>query len=136
MRSDPKREAERWLSQAEMEWSDACFLKESGRFYLALFLAQQSAEKALKAFLFFHDEEPIFTHSVSELLSLAQSVNTEFAILKNARRLDDYYIPTRYPNGLPGDVPYLHYDDLEQVEKALELCESVLNLVKKHIMHS
>lgn len=28
MRSDPKREAERWLSQAEMEWSDACFLLE------------------------------------------------------------------------------------------------------------
>jgi HEPN domain-containing protein len=32
MRSDPKREAERWSGQAEQEWNNARFLLESGRF--------------------------------------------------------------------------------------------------------
>jgi hypothetical protein len=29
MRSDPKREAERWLGQAEQEWNGARFLLEN-----------------------------------------------------------------------------------------------------------
>ncbi len=38
------------------ELKDAAFLKESGKLYLALFLCQQSAEKALKALIYSREE--------------------------------------------------------------------------------
>lgn len=39
MGSDPKREAGRWLDQAEEELGDARDLMEHGRYYRVLFLA-------------------------------------------------------------------------------------------------
>ncbi|HHT9153098.1 MAG TPA: HEPN domain-containing protein, partial [Candidatus Hypogeohydataceae bacterium YC40] len=65
MKEDRKSEAIRWLTQAEEEFKDASDLMKAGRFYLSLFLCQQSAEKALKAFIYLKEEEPIFSHSVA-----------------------------------------------------------------------
>ena len=31
------------------------------------------------------------------------------ALRESAQRLDQYYIPTRYPNGLPGGTPFEVY---------------------------
>ena len=36
-------------------------------------------------------------------------IDNKFQILKKAKILDQYYIPTRYPNGLPDDVPHLFF---------------------------
>jgi HEPN domain-containing protein len=47
--------------------------------------------------------------------------------------LDDYYIPTRYPNGLPGEIPSLYYDDKEEAERALTWNEGIIKLVRKKI---
>jgi predicted nucleotidyltransferase len=52
---------------------------------------------------------------------------------KDAKRLDDYYIPTRCPNGLPDGIPARHYDDPEEAERALSLSEHVIKLVKSKI---
>jgi HEPN domain-containing protein len=68
MKEDRRGEAIRWITQAEEEFRDATDLKKRGRFYLSLFLCQQSAEKALKAFIYLNEEESIFTHSVAVLL--------------------------------------------------------------------
>ena len=67
MRKDKKAEARNWFTQARAEFEDALDLEKKGRFYLALFLYQQSTEKSLKAFLFFNGEEELFTHSVTRL---------------------------------------------------------------------
>lgn len=133
MQSDRRAEALRWLRQAKEELKDAAFLKDSHRFYLALFLCQQSAEKALKAFIYSREEEPIFSHSVAFLLRLATSLDSDFQSLRAAKRLDDYYIPTRYPNGLPGEIPSDYYDDEDEVKRALELCRQVVELSEKKI---
>jgi HEPN domain-containing protein len=133
MRRDPKGEAARWLTQAEEELKDASALAEGGRYYLSLYLCQQSAEKALKTFIYLHEEEPLLTHSVATLLKLASKLDREFNSLKEAKRLDDYYIPTRYPSGLPGEVPALYYDDTEEAKRALSLSEEVLGLVRNKI---
>jgi HEPN domain-containing protein len=133
MREDPKGEAIRWLTQAQEELRDASYLMKAGRYYLSLFLYQQSAEKALKAFIYLREEEPIFPHSVAILLKLATSIDPDFAPLKNAKRLDDYYIPTRYPNGLPGEIPAEYYDDPDEAEKALTWSEKIIKLVREKI---
>jgi HEPN domain-containing protein len=136
MKEDRKMEAQRWLKQAKAELNDAAFLKDSGKFYLALFLCQQSAEKALKAFIYSEEDEPVFSHSVAFLLKLASSLDPEFQLLRAAKRLDDYYIPTRYPNGLPGETPSEYFDDENEVNNALELSRKIVDLSEKKIQYS
>ena len=133
MKQDPKGEAIRWLTQAEAECKDASDLMRTGRYYLSLFLCQQSAEKALKAFIYTKEEEPIFSHSVAELLKLALSLDEDFKPLIGAKRLDDYYIPTRYPNGLPGEIPAQYFDDPEENEKALVWSKKIIELVRNKL---
>lgn len=134
MRADNEEEARRWLTQAEDELRDARMLLEQTRYYLALYLCQQSAEKALKAFLYFRDQGPLLTHSVTSLIELASQLDSSFEKLSDAKRLDDYYIPTRYPNGLPGGVPSRYFTDPVEVTKALAVSSSVLDTVRARIL--
>jgi HEPN domain-containing protein len=77
----------------------------------ACFLAQQSAEKALKAFLYSRGQGPVLGHSTFVLAGEAARLEPAFAPLADpCRRLDQLYIPTRYPNGLPDNVPHDFYN--------------------------
>jgi HEPN domain-containing protein len=132
MRREAQDEAERWLIHARDEFQDANELRLRGRFYLALFHVQQAAEKALKAFLYriAGSEEVFFTHSIYELIQWAKEAAPEFEKVEKAVRLDQYYIPTRYPNGLPGGVPSRFYTDPEEAREAMELAKAVLEMVE------
>ncbi len=132
MRND-QDEAVRWLAQAEDELRDARLLAEQGRFYLVLYLCQQSAENALKAYLYSRGVGPLLTHSVTSLLSAASELDHAFEKVGSAKRLDDYYIPTRYPNGLPGGVPSRYFDDPKEAEDAVSMSQSVVTLVRQKV---
>lgn len=112
MRKKPREEALRWLLQAQDEFNDAEFLRQSGRFYLALFHFQQAAEKALKAYLYLRvaDRQVFSTHSIDELLQMVQEIDSDFVPLAWTKKLSQHYIPTRYPNSLPGwgSFPFLY----------------------------
>lgn len=104
-------------------------MKEEGAFYLACFLAQQVAEKALKAFLYAQGEEVVLGHSVRRLAEEAAVYRPDFA--GSAARwgiLDAYYIPTRYPNGLPDGIPAQVYN-VSAAEEAVALAEDVVATV-------
>jgi HEPN domain-containing protein len=58
-------EAQRWLEQARRDLDDAEFAASGSRWNLACFLAQQSAEKALKAYLYWQGAEAVWGHSVA-----------------------------------------------------------------------
>jgi len=106
MRRSALEEGERWLAQATADLRWARHLAQEGGWHLACFLAQQVTEKALKAFLYAQGEEIVLGHSVERLCAAAARHRPEFA--DKARRwslLDGYYIPTRYPNGLPDGIP-------------------------------
>ncbi len=128
----PEKEARRWLLQALDEFADAEDLRKRERFYLALFHFQQAAEKALKAYLYLKlgEAEVFRTHSVAELIEAAEKVDPVFSRLKRSKALDGYYIPTRYPNGLPGGVPSRFYDDPAEAEEAGCLAGQVIEAVK------
>lgn len=132
MKRMPEEEARRWLLQAMDEFADAEDLRKRERFYLALFHFQQAAEKALKAYLYLKLEEPdVFrTHSVAELIEAAEKVDPVFSRMKRSKSLDGYYIPTRYPNGLPGGVPSRFYDDPAEAEEAESLARQVIEAAK------
>jgi HEPN domain-containing protein len=102
MREGPERQSERWLAQAAADLYWAEHLAREGGWHLACFLAQQVTEKALKAFLYAQGLEVVLGHSVGRLCAAAARYRPEFA--EKAARwslLDSYYVPTRYPNGLP-----------------------------------
>ena len=135
MRIPYEQEAERWLTHAKDEFGDADMLRERGRFYLALFHFQQSAEKALKAFLYVKVKsvQVLYTHSIADLAEMAVEADADFKTVINAKRLDRYYIPTRYPNGLPGSVPSRYFDDPEEAKEAMQLARAVIELVERKI---
>ncbi|MBI5955637.1 MAG: HEPN domain-containing protein [Chloroflexi bacterium] len=130
MRPDPKAEGKRWLQQAEHDLDDASYALAGERYNLACFLAQQAAEKALKAYLFSRNAQEVWGHSVAELCDDARALDPEFGPLrKRAALLDKFYIPTRYPNGLPGGIPSEAFD-LSEARRALELAQEVLRFVQ------
>ena len=138
MKRPHREESLRWLTQAQDEFQDADDLRKRGRFYLALFHFQQAAEKALKAYLYLKVKsiEVFYTHSIDDLLEMALEITPDFREAAQAKKLDRYYIPTRYPNGLPGSVPSRYFDDPKEAEEAMELAKSLIGLVEKKIMET
>jgi HEPN domain-containing protein len=106
MRNPPLEEGRRWLRQAKEDLRWTRHLAEEGAYHLACFLAQQVTEKALKAFLYAQGEEIVLGHSVERLCAAATGFEPQFqSLARSWSILDGYYIPTRYPNGLPGGIP-------------------------------
>lgn len=130
MKRSYKKESMRWMTQAEDEFADADDLRLRNRFYLALFHFQQAAEKALKGYLYYtvKSVEVFHTHSVAELLKMCCELDPSFQQLSGAKKLDRYYIPTRYPNSLPGGIPSRFYDDPVEAAEAMELSRAVIAL--------
>ncbi len=106
MRHNAEKQGLRWLRQAEADREGAQLLFDGGSYHLACFVSQQVAEKALKAFLYAQGEELVIGHSVEALCRWAAELDEDFTSLcEEIAPLDGYYIPTRYPNGLPGSIP-------------------------------
>lgn len=135
MKKPSREEALRWFTQAKDEFLDADELRKRERFYLALFHFQQAAEKALKAFLYLKikSKEVFYTHSVNDLSKMAIEIDSEFKIIAPAKKLDQYYIPTRYPYGLPGGVPSRYFDDPKEAKDAMVLAKEIIDLVEKKL---
>lgn len=135
MKKPIKEELLRWFTQAKDEFEDADDLRKRGRFYLALFHFQQAAEKALKAYLYLKVKsvEVLYTRSIGELSEMALEIDKDFKEVVSAKKLDIYYLPTRYPNSLPGGVPSRYFDDPKEAEEVMHLAKSVIDLIEKKI---
>jgi HEPN domain-containing protein len=110
-------QAERDLAHAE--WS------LRGEFYeWACFIAQQSAEKAVKA-VYQAQHAVAWGHSISKLIqSLLAGMQPDAELVERGIRLDRFYIQPRYPNGFdvgsPGDY-YTRRDAEGAIEDAREI---------------
>jgi len=104
---DPKAEAARWWEQAIDDRLFVLTMAQEARFFdKACFIAQQAAEKAVKACLYAQGRREVLGHAILQFTrDLAQSEPTFSKIVTQAARLDRHYIPARYPNGLPGGTP-------------------------------
>lgn len=130
MRRKRRDEALRWLMQAEHDLDDAKFNADGKRYNVACFLCQQAAEKALKAYLISVGDDP-WGHSVAELAEMcAESLPGLAEAKRDIAGLDKHYIPTRYPNGLPGGIPSQVFS-ADDAERALALAERAIAIVRK-----
>jgi len=122
-----RREAERWLAQAREDLAAARDSRTAGHYEWACFQAQQAAEKALKAVLFFRGLRAILSHSLVELLREIRRLDPGFAPLdEGCRFLDAVYIPTRYPNGLPGTQTPAEFYTATEADRCLSFADSIL----------
>lgn len=118
-----------WFKQAKYDLDAANSSKINGSYEWACFQAQQSAEKALKSFLFLNRKRNIITHSIRKLIEVCGEFDKEFLNLRKAKALDQYYIPTRYPFGLPDEVPHEFYS-LEDAELCVKYGQMVIQIVE------
>ncbi|MBI4318846.1 MAG: HEPN domain-containing protein [Chloroflexi bacterium] len=123
-------EFKRWYSQAQHDLDAARSSSSSGHFEWACFQAQQAAEKVLKAFLYLNGKRAIISHSVMKLLQECEQIDPAFSSVSAARELDQYYIPTRYPNGLPEQIPH-DYFNAEDARKCIAHATTVLEFVSE-----
>lgn len=126
--SENRRQALRWLQTAAEDLRTANLLRDGEAHAAACFFSQQAAEKALKALWYATDQEP-WGHSVVELLeSFAErgSLSAADAWSDCAAQLDQFYIPTRYPDALPASTPGVVYRAADS-GRALACAEVLVN---------
>lgn len=97
------------------------------------FHAQQAVEKAVKAYHLKKLGRVRKIHSLSGLLDLDLKIKEEFSdIIDKIEFLDQFYIPTRYPDAFPGSLPEgLPSED--DAQKALEYAKEIVSFVKKKL---
>jgi HEPN domain-containing protein len=100
----------------------------------ACFHCQQAAEKAVKALWYAIDADP-WGHSVKRLI-LDYPKKSELSdletLLEKASLLDQYYIPTRYPHGLPDLTPGQIYSK-EDTRETFAAAEMVVEACHRHL---
>jgi len=128
------QEARRWMLQAGFDLKAAEWNLKGGFYNTVCFLAQQSAEKALKSVLYYKgvSRTKLITHSTVQLLSEGSScLHAPESLMDDARDLDLHYIPSRYPNGLPGGFPHSFYGEstaTSALQSARRIIEAVTDL--------
>lgn len=130
----PHETAQRWMEQAEHNlevvqlhvdrgfWSDACFM------------AEQTVQVALKAYLYAQGERYIPIHSVYELALECSRRKPAFRpVIEWGKVLDKYYIPARYPDALaPPAVPYRSFTENE-ARQAVSYAHETIAVVREAI---
>lgn len=102
-------------------------LRESGPPNQACFHSQQMAEKVLKGFLVYHQQEFAKQHHLPYLLELCEKIDPTFVKLREKIfLLNRFYIETRYP----GNIPEFSLRDAEEaLAAAVEVKEFVAEKV-------
>lgn len=116
-----------WLQQAIRDLDQARSSRQEGRHEWACFAAHQSAEKAVKALHLAHGLEA-WGHVIATLLR-ELPIDPSSDMVEKAKVLDNFYIPTRCPNGHPDGAPFEHYGPL-QSEQAISYASEILEFVR------
>ncbi len=120
--------AQDWFEQARRDLEQSEDSRKAGRHEWACFAAQQAAEKAVKA-LHLRLKQEAWGHVVAQLLrELPQQVTVPPEIVEKGRVLDNFYIPTRYPNGHPSGSPFEHYGPI-QSQQAIQYAREILEFI-------
>lgn len=123
--------ADEWLSRAQKDLEFADVGMRERFFSHVCFLSQQASEKALKAILIRKAQKYPRIHSIAELMGeVAKCVDDLNLDEQMGRVLDQYYIPTRYPDGVPGSLPEGQPSE-KHASEGLEIAKRIVQEVEK-----
>ena len=121
-----------WLRQANRDFDHAMDSRHVERHEWACFAAQQAAEKAVKA-LHLHVGQKAWGNVIAQLLEeLPETIDVPELLIEKGRVLDNFYIPSRYPNGHSTGAPFEHYGPL-QSEVAIRHAYEIIEFTRAQI---
>jgi HEPN domain-containing protein len=130
---DAIREARRWQLQAENDLAYAEVGLRAGYAAQTCFMAQQIAEKALKAVALARGDRQARGHSCAKLgARIASEIRELEQMGPQLLELDQYYVPARYPNGVPSGAPFEAYS-IEQARGALRIGADIVRLTRARL---
>lgn len=134
MQPRPKAVAERWLLHAERDLGFGRLGLEAGGYYIQIcFMAQQSAEKALKALLYLRGARVVPERSISDLLQRVVDVHPRLSRYQDmADQLDQYFQTFRNADSQPGSDSYEIIDE-PQANEAITQGENLILEVRNII---
>ncbi len=96
---------QQWFDRAREDLQVGHLVLQEKHFAHACFLAQQCIEKTLKAYLLAKSNAYPRGHKLVDLLTECEALDSAFAAYRaDCIVVDQYYIPTRYPDGVPGGL--------------------------------
>lgn len=122
-------DAERWLGYARSDLAAATTLVASPDHYprQVCFLAQQAAEKALKAALIAQEFEFPFTHDLDRLRNLLPDKWTVKKAFPDLAEMTIWAVEARYP----ADMPEVLESD---ARRALKVASEIIHLIEEDII--
>jgi HEPN domain-containing protein len=121
-----------WFLQGKRDFERARLDLEHKYYEWACFTSQQSAEKVLKGLalkLGFN----IWGHSLTEIFNiLKEKIEIPEQMKENAKLLDIYYIPARYPNSFPSGKPSDYFTEKQAME-AIDAADSIIRFCEGHL---
>ena len=122
-----------WFRQAEADLRHARNAIQTHDYEWSCFAAHQASEKALKA-VFLKLGMDAWGHTLTVLMgNLPESIERPpETLVNNARVLDKYYIPTRYPNGFDSGAPTDYYT-FSEAQEAVRMAEAILEFSRIQI---
>ncbi|MBI5179692.1 MAG: HEPN domain-containing protein [Nitrospinae bacterium] len=129
MGEEKRVEVERWLAKADHDIRAArSSLKENPPITdVACFLAQQCAEKSLKAFLVFNNIQPDKIHDLGKLVGQCGNLNDSFSsLIPMVAGMSQYAVQDRYPDDWREIM-------LDEAQEAVTKAEKVMAFVKGKI---
>jgi HEPN domain-containing protein len=128
-----RAEAQKWLREAESDLKAARDSLKAENYNWACFQARQCGEKAIKSFLYNKGYTSIMTHSLKELVTEASKLEKFIQIKEEAKFLDMFYLPTRYPNTLAGNLTPSEFYEREDAQKCISCAESILKITRSYL---
>lgn len=130
----PLETGRRWLAQAEHSLIATQVLLDADLWAEACFHSEQTAQLALKAFLFFKGRRYVNIHSVQTLASECATEDPDFSPFGTyGSFLDRFYLTTRYPDALPDPaIPFQSFSQ-EEANQAMNNTSEIVALVRDKI---
>ncbi len=129
-----QQNAQRWIREAENTLRQAERICEQEAYNVVCFLAEQAAQKSLKAVRYFDGARFINIHSVFELIREVSQKRPEFLPLRSeAAILDQYYLTTRYPDAVAEPAIPSEIFTKAQAEQALRIARTIFQACKPSI---
>lgn len=126
-----KEECKRWINFAAEDLKIAELALKEGIYNQVCFHSQQCIEKVLKGYLLAKGKIYPKTHKLADLMAAIEAET--FNDLKTSiLALDRFYIPTRYPDALPGSLPEGMPSKNDAME-ALDIAREVFKRADKEI---
>lgn len=126
-----REESEQWLFFARQDLRVAELTPEESIYNQTCFHSHQCVEKSLKAALYGRGTLPPRTHVITDLIRLLPD-NLRAEMSPSLTQLDDFYIPTRYPDAAPGSLAE-GLPGYQEAKKALAHARETLNTVEQFL---